>query len=183
MRLAVSAMLALFLLGCDGQDGFDDLRQFMAEAGKKSAPKVEPLPPPKPHDTFSFQPEQVPDPFSPRSLKGGQAAEADVVRPRGTLEDYPLEGLRVTGVIERNGVFQGLIVSPDGKLHAAKVGDRIGHNNGVVTAISYKGVKVKERVMSAPGKWTEVTSELAKPQDTDIRELKRGTSGQWATPN
>lgn len=170
----IPALLAVGLLaGCGGDDGFDDLRQFMDEAGKKSAPRIEPLPPPKPHDTFVYQAEQVPDPFSPRSLKGGQPqSEAEAARPRGSLEEFPLEGLRVTGIIERNGAFQALVVSPDNRLFAAKVGDRIGQNGGTITAISYKGIKVKERIMSAAGKWTEVTTEIAKPEEAAIRELK-----------
>ncbi|NWG87979.1 MAG: pilus assembly protein PilP [Hydrogenophilaceae bacterium] len=174
MRGALTLLLLGLLSGCGSQDGFDDLRQFMDEAGKKNAPKVKPLPPPRPHDTFVYQADQVPDPFSPRSLKGGQAAagEADAGRPRSSLEEFPLEGLRITGVIERNGAFQALVVSPDNRLFAAKVGDRIGQNGGVITAISYKGMKVKERIMSAAGKWTEVTTELAKPEETTIRELK-----------
>lgn len=172
MSRALIFLLATLLAGCGSQDGFDDLRQFMDEAGKKSAPKVKPLPPAKPHDTFVYQAEQVPDPFNPRALKGGSPGEAAVAGPRGGLEEFTLEGLRVTGVIERNGHFQVLIVTPDNRLHAAKVGDRIGQNGGTISAISYKGIKVKERVMSAAGKWTEITTELAKPQETDIRQLK-----------
>lgn len=174
MKAALSLLLTALLAGCGSQEGFDDLRQFMDEAGRASAPKVKPLPPPQPHDTFVYQADQVPDPFNPRSLKGGPpgAAEAEVARARGGLEEFPLESLRVTGIIERHGVFQALVVTPDNRLHAAKVGDRIGQNGGIITAISYQGIKLKERVMSAAGKWTEVTSELVKPQEAEIRELK-----------
>ncbi len=177
--------LALFVAGltagCGSSDGFDDLRQFMDEAGRKSAPKVDPLPAPQPHDTFVFQPEQVPDPFTLHSAQG--AMQADSTRSRGTLEDYTLDSLHVAGVIERNGVIQALLATPDNRLLAAKIGDRVGQNGGVVTEISYKGVKVKERIVSAPGKWKEVVTELNKPQDADIREMKRDPSGKWSNSN
>lgn len=182
MKYGLSLILiAASLSGCSGTDGLDDLRQFMDEAGKKSASKVAPLPPPQPHDTFVFQAAQVPDPFAPRSLKGAEPADSG--RARGTLEEYALDGMRVTGIIERDGVFQALIATPDNRLHAAKLGDRIGQNNGVVIAVSYKGLKIKERIAATPGKWTEVITELNKPQDADIREIKRGPGGKWSNSN
>lgn len=182
MKPGLSLILVTALLsGCGGADGLDDLRQFMDETGKKSAAKVEPLPSPQVHDTFVFQADRVPDPFAPRSLKGAEPADSG--RARGTLEEYTLDGMRVTGVIERAGVFQALIATPDNRLHAAKLGDRIGQNNGIVIEVSNKGLKIKERIAATPGKWTEVVTELSKPQDADIRDLKRGPGGKWSNSN
>ncbi|MBI5937951.1 MAG: pilus assembly protein PilP [Betaproteobacteria bacterium] len=182
MRHAWLTLLATGLIsGCGGTDGLDDLRQFMDEAGKKNAPKVKPLPPPQAHDTFVYQAEQVPDPFTLHSAQG--AAQTDGGRAQGTLEEYGLDNLHVAGVVERNGTLQALIATPDSRLLAAKVGDRVGRNGGTVIEITYKGVKIKERVASKPGKWKEVVTELNKPQETDIREMKRDPSGKWSNPN
>lgn len=182
MKHGLYALLAAALVtGCGGSDGFDDLRQFMDEAGRKSAPKVEPLPPPQAHDTFVFQPEQVPDPFASRSAPG--AAEPSSGRSTGSLADYTLDSLHLAGVVEKHGEMHALIATPEGRLLAAKVGDRVGRGGGVVTEIGYKGVKIKERIETRPGKWKEVVTELNKPQDADIREMKRDPSGKWSISN
>lgn len=183
MRYGLYALLAAALVsGCGGSDGFDDLRQFMDEAGRKSAPKVEPLPPPQAHDTFVFQPEQVSDPFTSRSAQG--VAEVENGRSAGgRLADYALDSLHLAGVIEKHGEMHALIATPEGRLLAARVGDRVGRGGGTVTEIGYNGLKIKERIETRPGKWKEVVTELNKPQDTDIREMKRDPSGKWSISN
>lgn len=174
-------LVAALASGCGSSDGFDDLRQFMDEAGKKSAPKVEPLPPPQPHDTFVFNAEQVPDPFVSRSAQA--PAQSDSGQTAGTLEAYALDTLTVMGLIEKGGVAHALLATPENRLLPAKVGDRIGRNHGVVIEVSDKGVKVKERVMTTKGGWKEIVTELNKPQDASIREMKRDASGKWTYPN
>lgn len=174
LMLAVPALVA----GC-AQDDYADLRQFMDEAGKNQAAKVEPLPALKPVDTFVYQSGQLPDPFSAGGLRPGQEdlMKGEAGRPREALEDYPLESLRVAGVIQKGGAYHALIATPENRLHLAKKGTRIGQNGGVITDVHSKGIEVKERVRNSLGKWVEAKTSLLKQTDGDVQAINPGKPG------
>jgi len=172
--LIVPALLA----GC-AQDDFADLRQFMDEAGKDGAAKVEPLPPLRPLDTFVYQPGQLPDPFSAGALRPGQAElmKGEPGRPGQALEAWPLESLRVAGIIEKDGAYHALVATPENRLHLARQGDRIGQSGGVITRVHGKGIDVRERVRDSRGRWVEVKTSLLKQQDGEAQAATPGKPG------
>jgi len=150
-------MLSLILAGC-GDDGFDDLRAFMESTGKDGKNKIEPLPEVKKVDTFEYQPDNLTDPFTARSLRpaGGGGLQPDLDRPKQPLEEFPLDALRLVGTIRKPGTpLRAVISDPRGTLHTVKVGDRIGQNFGKIVAISEDGIDIKELVQDSGGEWTE----------------------------
>lgn len=163
MRLAW-LLLPLFLLAGCAQDEFADLRAFMAQAGTGSQQPLEPLPPVKPQDFFTYVPGDVPDPFKPRSLKpskGGNAFQPDLTRPKGPLENYPLDGLRMVGTIKKDGLMYALVRTPESTLYRVKKGDHMGQNFGLVIAISDASIELRETVQDGVGDWTETKATLA----------------------
>ncbi|MGH6630029.1 MAG: pilus assembly protein PilP, partial [Burkholderiales bacterium] len=74
---------------------------------------------------------------------------------------FPLESLQMVGTLEQKRVYYALIKTPDKNLYRLKVGNYLGQNFGVITAISDSAVTLKEVIQdSSSGSWTERTSSL-----------------------
>lgn len=161
---ALLLSLSLLLLGGCSQDQFADLREFMAQAGTTGQPALEPLPPVKPQVVFSYEPGDTPDPFKPRSLKqskNGGAFQPDLSRPKGPLEQYPLDGLRMVGTLSKGGMQYALVRTPENTLFRVKRGDFVGQNFGLVISITDASIELRETVQDGVGDWTETKAMLA----------------------
>jgi type IV pilus assembly protein PilP len=153
----------LLLAGC-AQDEFADLRAFLAQAGQGAQQKLEPLPPVKIQEEFTYDPGDLPDPFRPRSMKpstGGGGIQPDLTRPKGPLEQEPLDSLRMVGTIEKGGQLFALVRRPDNTLYRVAKGDHIGQNYGVILSINQSSIEIKEIVQDGAGDWTESQASMA----------------------
>ncbi|MEW5904875.1 MAG: pilus assembly protein PilP [Pseudomonadota bacterium] len=161
-RLVILVLLAL--AGCGGEE-FQDLRDFVNNAGADMRGKVEPPPDIKPYEPFAYDNSaQLPDPFKPRKTKvaGGRGGsnQPDFDRPKEELEEYPLDNLKMIGYLSQKGKGYAVLRSPDGKVHTVKAGNYIGLNFGQITEITEVSLKVKEMVQDSAGDWTERESSL-----------------------
>ncbi len=157
-------LLPLALLAGCAQDEFADLRGFLAESGKGAEQKLEPLPAVKAQEEFTYDPGELPDPFRPRSMKagkGGGAVQPDLNRPKGPLEQEPLDSLRMVGTIDKGGRLYALVRRPDGTLYRVTKGDYIGQNFGVILSVTEANIEIKEIVQDGAGDWTESKANLA----------------------
>ena len=160
MRPALLLILVL-LAGCE-KDQYADLNAFMAQAGKDGQSALEPLPPIKQIEQFSYVPGEYPDPFKSRSVKKSKSSGGpDVTRQKEYLEGFPLDALHMVGTLEKDGQLYALIKTPDGALHRVKKGNYMGQNYGVVVGISDAAVELKEMVQDAAGDWIESKATVA----------------------
>ncbi len=166
MRAAICTLLgSLLLAGCGGEE-FQDLRDFVKNAGADMRGKVQPPPEIKPYEPFTYDNDAgLPDPFKPRKPDLRSAAHAganqpNLNRPKEELEDFPLESLKMVGYLSRKGVGEALIRSAEGKIYRVKVGNYIGLNFGQVVSVTETEVKIKEMVQDSAGDWTERESSL-----------------------
>lgn len=162
-RLMLLCLLPPVLAGCARED-YADLRAFMEQAGAGMQQTLEPLPAMKPLDTFVYAPGDLPDPFKPRSLRpvtSGGGLQPDLTRPKGPLEHYPLDGLRMVGTLKRDGQMQALIRTPENTLYRVKQGDYIGLNFGRIVAIRETGLDIRETIQDGVGDWTEASTSMA----------------------
>lgn len=161
-----SVLLASLLLTACGGEEFQDLHDFVKNAGADMRGKVEPPPEIKPYEPFNYDNSMnLPDPFKPRKqeLRGGGRPglnQPDMERRREPLEEFPLDGLKMVGFLYQNNVAQAVIRSPDGKLNRVKVGNYLGQNFGRITGITETEVKIKEMVQDSSGDWSERMSSL-----------------------
>ena len=87
--------------------------------------------------------------------------QPDLNRRKEALEAFPLESLQMVGTLEQKRVNYALIKTPDKNLYRVKVGNYVGQNFGVISAISDSAVTLKEVIQdSSSGSWTERTSSL-----------------------
>lgn len=166
MRISHSILLAsLILAGCGGEE-FQDLRDFVKNAGADMRGKVEPPPEIKSYEPFTYDNDaSLPDPFKPRKQDARNTGrtgqnQPNLNRPKEELEDFPLESLKMVGYLSQKGVGQAVIRSAEGKIYRVKVGNYIGLNFGQVTSVTETEVKIKEMVQDSVGDWSERESSL-----------------------
>jgi type IV pilus assembly protein PilP len=151
----------LGLSGCGGGN-MDDLRTFVAEAGKDMQGKIEPLPEVKVYEPFTYNAFDLPDPFKPRKLStgGGGGVQPDLNRPKEPLEAFSLETLKMVGMVSRQGMIHAVIKTPDNAIYHVRKGNYVGQNFGLITQISDSEVSLREIVQDSAGDWSERTSTL-----------------------
>ncbi|MBU0622106.1 MAG: pilus assembly protein PilP [Gammaproteobacteria bacterium] len=158
----VHAFLLTFLLlaGCGGEE-FQDLRDFVKNAGADMRGKVDPPPDMKPYEPFTYDNDTgLPDPFKQRKADArnsgrGGLNQPNLDRPKEELEDYPLESLKLVGYLYQKGVGHALIKSSEGKLYRVKAGNYIGLNYGQVVSVTENEMKIREMVQDSVGDWSE----------------------------
>lgn len=156
----------MLLHGCSSGE-FEDLNRFVEESKQGLRGRVEPLPGIKQFEPFAYNAFELPDPFSPRDRQagGGVAVNTgpapDMNRRKETLEAFPLEALKMVGTLEQSRVRYALIRTPDNNLYKAKVGNYMGQNFGIVTAVSETVITLKEVIQDpANGGWSERSASL-----------------------
>jgi type IV pilus assembly protein PilP len=166
MRASYSLLLVLLLLAACGGEEFQDLRDFVKNAGADMRGKIEPPPDVKPYEPFTYDNDtSLPDPFKPRkpdarNAKNTGQNQPNLNRPKEELEDFPLESLKMVGSLFQKGVGHALIRSGEGKIYRIKAGNYIGLNFGQVVSVIETEVKIKEMVQDSVGDWSERESSL-----------------------
>lgn len=170
-RLLLVIAGSLALIGCSDAD-HGDLRQWMEENTKDMRGRVQPLPEVKAYVPVPYDVYGITDPFRPGKIepegrgklgagKGGGLQpdfEARELR-NNVLEKYPLESLTMIGRLVINKTPMAAIRFED-KVKQVKVGDYIGLDFGMVTAIAENEVKLRELVQDSAGEWSERESSL-----------------------
>ena len=164
MRAIHFFLVSILLTGCGGEE-FQDLRDFVKNAGADMRGKIPPPPEVKLYEPFVYDNEaNLPDPFQPRKpdLRSGRGGinQPDLERPKEALEEFPIENLRMVGYLFQNKTGYAVIRAPDGKLHRIKAGNYIGLNFGLIKEINETEVIVKEVVQDSAGDWSDRISSL-----------------------
>jgi len=161
MKRLASILIVLGLTGCGGS-GIDDLQTFVAETGKDTQGKIEPLPEVKAYEPFTYNAFDLPDPFKPRKLStgGGGGMQPDLNRPKEPLEAFSLETLKMVGMLSKQGVIHAVIKTPDNAIYHVRKGNYVGQNFGLITQIGDSEVSLREIVQDSAGDWSERTSTL-----------------------
>ncbi len=162
-RIAYFAALTastLVLSGC-GVGGDDDLRAWMAEQGAASRGKIDPIPPIRPYEAFTYNAFDQAEPFKPRKIETGKGSRGpDLTRRKEALETYPLETLKMVGTLQRGKATIGLVRSTDNKVFQVRQGNYVGQNFGVITSVIEGEITLKELFQDGAGDWAERQSKI-----------------------
>jgi type IV pilus assembly protein PilP len=174
--LAVALCGCLALAACGG-DSHQDLRAWMAAQGQGVKGKLDPLPQVKPYEPFTYNAFDLPDPFKPRKIEPGRGSSKlapDLTRRKEPLEAFPLESLSMVGSLQQRKATYGLVRTPEREVYQVRVGNYMGQDYGIVTAISDDEIRLKELVQDSAGDWTERSSTLQLLQaDAKTQERKK----------
>ena len=167
VRNACALGLALLLAGC-GDGDVKEVRDWMEQVKRETAPAVKPLPEPKEFVPYAYDPRGAIEPFSDAKLLNEMQRVAaatsnplapDANRPREVLENYPLDTMRMVGTLQKGGANYAL-VQIDTSIHQVKAGQRIGQNFGTVTRVEDDAINIREVVQDAAGEWVERMAKL-----------------------
>jgi len=160
MKKLALLLVCFALAGCSGGQN-DDLKQFVANAGKGLQGKVKPLPQVKPYKPFTYDAFTLSNPFQPRKMKtGGRGAHPDFNRPKELLENYALENLKMVGTLELGKTYYAIVKTPDNLLHRIKAGNYLGQHFGKIVKITETKVIIQETVEDANGDWVKKENSL-----------------------
>ena len=153
----------LVLTACSS--GMEDLEQKVAEVKSRKSQQIEPVPQIKPFEPFAYEPGDRRDPFQQSqpeqdgTVAGGP--RPDLNRPREPLEEFPLDALRMQGVIETASAVFALVKAPDGVIHRVGVGNHMGQNYGQIKAIQESEISLAEIIPDGFGGWVSRSATLA----------------------
>lgn len=170
---ACGLLAALLLAGC-GDSDVREVRSWMEETRAQIRPAVKPLPAPKEFVPYAYNQGTVTDPFNPEKLAGPGAMPAapsaqqpDLERPREPLENYPLDTMRMVGMMQKDGVGFAL-VQIERSVYRIRAGQRLGQNFGQVRRVTPNAVEIREMVQDAAGDWVERLSKLELQESKEI---------------
>ena len=164
----LALLIPLLLLGCAAEE-HQDLREWMREEAKGMKGKVTPLPEITAFPVVAYETETLVPPFSPGKIVTLEAiadkSAPDRSRPQQPLEVFPIEDLKVMGIIMAGTVPYALIQTPaPNKPKHVRVGEYMGRSFGKITAITTEGVTVLETVKDANGAWVPQERQLTVPK-------------------
>ena len=163
------------LAGCGG-GSMADLRGYVADVKTRKGTRIEELPPIEPYVVYTYPCDGAiacADPFEPFFLEpprpplgaenqvASNGLSPDFDRNREELENFPLDGLRMMGTLEKQEQFWGIVRGPDAIIHRVQVGNYIGQNHGKITNISEDRIEVLEIISDGRGGWEERSAEIA----------------------
>lgn len=153
----LSLPLVLALWACSTED-HQDLRAWMASEAQGMQGKIQPLPKLTQFPVIEYDVMGQPDPYQATRLdpekRGGKASPRNDNRRREPLEAYPLETLKMVGMMLMGGKPVALIKA-DKSIHQIRSGNYLGQNFGVVTKITENDLTLKELIEDANGDWVE----------------------------
>ena len=161
-RLLVPIAAVAVLASCSSE--IDELKTFVRDSEKGLPRRIDPLPPVKPFEPFTYEGFDLPDPFKPRKLTppkegGGGGLAPDLNRRKEPLEAFPLEQLKMVGTLSMNNEMYA-IVRADKTLYRVRKGNYMGQNFGLITDVTESEIKLKEIVQDSAGDWAERQSVL-----------------------
>jgi Tfp pilus assembly protein PilP len=137
---------------------------FSEEKDKKAAPAIDPM---------LEQIAKMRDPFR-RAIDPEERIE------RTELERYSLDRMKVVGVITGAKRLRAMLVTPDGKTHFVSEGMKLGDRNGLVTRISEKGIRVREKGLNVLGQEEVDEQDLLLPREM---QMKTTEAAMGPSPN
>ena len=166
MRAILVVALGVMLAGCFGEE-FGDLKAELKDKTKDLRGKIAPLPVVKPYEPVPYKPFDQADPFSSAKIElvtksassAGGGLKPDFNRPKEPLEAYPLESLKMVGVLQQRKASFALVKADVG-LYRVKVGNYMGQNFGLITTITESQIQLRELIQDPTGDWTERQSTL-----------------------
>jgi len=173
-RLTIIPLIGITsLLTACGGGSMADLDHFIAETKQAHQGKVDPLPEFPEYKNFIYTAEEARDPFRPQIDTSNTVASADeyagprpeATRRREPLESYPVDALKMVGLLQQKSQTWGLVRDPDGTIHRVQPGNYAGQNHGKIIQVSETEIQIVELVPDGLSGWVNREAQLAMAED------------------
>ena len=166
LPLKTILVLTLIVLatGCSRDD--TDLHEFIAVTRAKHLGSVQPLPQFKPYQNFIYSASDLRDPFEAafevdeNESGSANSLRPNIERPKEALEHFPLDTLRMVGILEQRDQVWGLIKDPQNLVHRVQVGNYAGQNEGQIISVTENQIDFVEIVPDGLGGYIERNASL-----------------------
>lgn len=168
-RSLVFALVCLSLSGCLVQSEAE-LKQYVADVQARPGKPIPPIPEIHVYQSVTYSQADKRSPFemevklSTEVEKTNQietGIKPDLARSPEPLEAFPLDSLRMVGILKKGPQTWALVVDKTGLIHRVTLGDHMGQNYGEIKSISEKEIQLVEVIPDSRGGWREVNSSLA----------------------
>lgn len=181
LRWLAPLLVAALAASCSASNEVE-IQQWMAEVRQTMKPSTQPVPEPKEFTPYAYEARTLVDPFDPQKVVmavarqqqarvSASAIKPDLERRRETLEGFPLDQIRMVGMMRQSGTNVALLET-NGVTHLVRVGNYVGQNFGLITRISETEVQLKEIVQDAAGEWVE------RPAKLELQEASAARAAQ-----
>ncbi|MCW9047302.1 MAG: pilus assembly protein PilP [Gammaproteobacteria bacterium] len=159
-------ILSITLSACSQNN--DDLTAYIEDTKSKHLGSVKPLPTFEPYKNFTYSAAELRDPFEAafeaeigqdNANENGLRPSAN--RPKEPLETYPLDTLRMVGILVQNENTWGLVKDPNNVVHRVQTGNYAGQNEGQIISVTEKQIDIIEIIPDGLGGYIERTASLA----------------------
>jgi type IV pilus assembly protein PilP len=167
-RLALLSIgVSLSLSACT--DRMADLERYVAEVKNRKTTNIEPIPQIKPYAAYTYLVAERRDPFvraepARDANAPGSALKPDITRNREPLEEFPLDGLRMLGTINKGKSVFAMVKAPDNVVHRVSIGNHMGQNYGKIVKITDSQIDLVEIIPDGFGAFME------RPANLDLTE-------------
>ncbi len=166
-RSLLMVCIATVLMGCQAND--ESLTDFIKGVENQARRDVEKLKPAEEYVAVAYDPKVLRAPFElPReaTIATQPIARKDCWQPpsrarSGKLEKFPLNQLRLKGVMGIGSTVSGLVQAPNGTVYKVAPGQYLGQNNGKVTQVTHSYLLINETLPDGLGCWQKRKVKLA----------------------
>lgn len=163
----LALVCSMLLAACSS--GMEDLEQYVSEVKGRKTKQIDPIPQPKQYEAFAYVAEGRRNPFVRAEPQKDPNAPGNGVRPDPNrnpepLEEFPLDGLRMLGTINKERAVFALVKAPDNVVHRVTRGNHMGQNYGKVISINDSSIDLVEIIPDGFGGFMERPANLALSQ-------------------
>lgn len=152
-------ILFLGLTACANNDQ-TELDAFIQRVKTSKKVKLAPMPKLNLPRSFRYGAQELNSPFDRVISSDLNRLQPDQHREKMPLEKYPLDGVKMVGILSRDNQMLALVEVPDGTVHTLSLSEYVGLNYGQVIRIAPKEIEIKEKVLNRWGGWEERTVSL-----------------------
>jgi len=165
-RLLVTLSVAAASLLSACSDRMSDLEQYVAEVKNRKTNNIPPIPQIRQYEAFTYIGGDRRDPFvraepARDANAPASALQPDLTRNREPLEEFPLDGLRMLGTINKGKAVYAMVKAPDNVVHRVTFGNHMGQNYGKIVKITDTQIDLVEIIPDGFGSFMERPANLA----------------------
>jgi type IV pilus assembly protein PilP len=157
----------LALAGC-ADDTMRDLKAYAEEVRSRPGGPIKPVPEFRPAETYTYVPGDRRSPFIMQEVEteqtlavAGTGPRPDPNRRREELEQFPLDTLRMVGILEQDNEVWGLVQSKEKTIYRVQPSNFMGQNHGKISRITEDQIELTELIPDGIGGYIERRATLA----------------------